>query len=280
MTFKLSENECLVRQSRADRLRLAGRLFHDCRVPLLSAVLAASFAWGALVPALWSLLGLRLEALAGHGQAVAVLGSVQALVLRLALFWLAAGALASFLLLSLNNLIAHGLDGDTPKSWEEAVLILRAPWSRKNRRELAVWLFLYAAWGAASALASLAPYLGLALALAGTLIFALLHNCAMWGLVYAEDEGLWTALSLPFRAAVYSRVLWRKTLALGLMLCFPGLAVMTAALTPLWTGFFLSGLVFLLGAALLATALAFFSCYFALVYRQALANHRQRLIKR
>jgi hypothetical protein len=206
------------------------------------------------------------------------MGSVSALVVRLSLFFMGGAALGSFLLLSLNNLLNHCLEDEAPGGWAEAVLLLLAPWGRWRGlwAPLGVWLGLAAAWGSALALASLAPYAGLVPALAGTVIFALLHNCAIWHLIHLEHEepGLWAAVALPFRVLGHSDVLWRKTLGLGIVICLPGLAVMATALSPLWTGFFLSGLVFLLGAALLVPGLTFFGCYFALAYKQALANYR------
>jgi hypothetical protein len=218
-----------------------------------------------------------LKALAGYGFALAVLGSAPALVVRLSLFFLGAGVLASFLLLSLNNLLDHCLEGEAPGGWA-AVLLLLAPWSRWRGllTPLGVWLGLAAAWGAALALVSLLPYAGVIMVLAGTAVFALLHNCAIWHLIHLEHEepGLWAAVALPFRILGHSDVLWRKTLALGFLVCLPGLTVMAVALSPLWTGFFLSGLLFLLGAGLLVPGLTFFGCYFALAYKQALANYR------
>jgi len=277
MAHFLSEDEYLVRLSRADRIKLAGRFMRHCHRPLLAAVLAAVAIWGSLVPALWGLLGLHLKALAGYGPTMTIMGSVSALVVRLSLFFLGAGALASFLLLSLNNLLDHCLEGEAPGGWA-AVLLLLAPWSRWRGllAPLGAWLGLVAAWGAALALVSLLPYMGLIMVLAGTAVFALLHNCAMWHLIHLEHEepGLWAAVALPFRVLGHSYVLWRKTLALGFLVCLPGLAVMAAALLPLWTGFFLSGLVFLLGAGLLVPGLTFFGCYFVLAYKQALANYR------
>ena len=274
----LSEDEYLVRLRRADRIKLAGRFMRHCHRPLLAAVLAAVAIWGALVPVLWSLSGLHLKALAGYGPAVAILGSVPALVVRFSLFFLGATALGSFLLLSFNNLVARCLEGEAPGGWAEAVLLLLAPWGRWRGlwAPLGCWLGLAAAWGAPLALVSLVPYAGLVPVLAGTAVFALLHNCAMWHLIHLEHEepGLWAAVALPFRVLSHSYVLWRQTLGLGVIACLPGLAVMGAALSPLWTGFFLSGLVFLLGAALLVPGLTFFGCYFALAYKQALANYR------
>ena len=275
----MSDDEYLVRLGQADRITLTGRLLRHCHRPILAAVLASAATWGALVPVLWSLSGLNLAALAVPGPA-------PALAVRLSVFFLGAGALGSGLLLSLNHLIDRCLEGEAPDGWEETVVLLLAPWSRGLRllAPLGVWLVLAAAWGAAlglawgaaQGLASPPPYAGLVPVLAGALVFAPLHNCALWNLVHLEHEepGLWAAVALPFRVMGHSRVLWRKTLGLGLLVCLPGLGVTAAALSPLWTGFFLSGLVFLLGVALLAPGLTFLGCHFALAYRQALANYR------
>ena len=272
----MDNDDYLVRLGQADRIKLTGLLLRHCHRPLLAAVLAAATAWGALVPVLWSLSGLRL----------AVPGPAPGLAVRLSVFFLGAGALGSVLLLSLNHLIDRCLEGEAPDGWEETVVLLLAPWSPGLLAPLGAWLVLAAAWGlalglawgAVLSLASLPPYAGLVPVLAGALVFAPLHNCAIWSLVRLEHEepGRWAAVALPFRVLGHSRVLWRKTLSLGLLACLPGLGVTAAALSPWLTGFVLSGLVFLLGAALLAPGLAFFGCYFALAYRQALANYRLR----
>jgi hypothetical protein len=276
----LSEDEYLVRLSRADRIRLTRLFLRQCRRPLLAATLGAIVIWAALVPALWSLMGLQFKALGGHGAALAALGSVSSFSVRLAFFFLLSGTVSSIILLSLNNLIDRCQEGDTPDGWEEAVMMLLAPWHRWRLlwAPLAVWLGLAAIYGAALALASLPPYLGVLLALAGTAVFALLYNCVMWHLIHLEHEepGLEAAVTLPFLVLGHSDILWRKTLTLGLAVCLPGLVMMAVALSPLWTGFFWSGLVFLSGMALLTPGLTFFGCYFALAYKQALANHRLR----
>jgi len=276
-----SEDEDMVRLGRADRIQLTRRLLVHCPALLLSAVFISAVAWGVLVPALWGLLGLKLKALAGYHLAVPLLGSVPALTFRLALFFAGVAALAALVLLGLNNLIADCLEGEAPGDWAEAVLVFLAPWGRWAGISwpLALWLGLAAVWGATLALASLAPYAGLVPVLAGAVVFALLHNCAMWQLVRPEQEepGLWAALALPFRVLGHSDVLWRQTFSLGLVLALPSLAAWGAALSPLVRPGWWTGLLFFLGAALLVPALTFFLCYFALTYKQALANYRLRV---
>jgi hypothetical protein len=279
-THFLSEDEYLVRLSWSARMKLTRQLLTAHGGPLLAAVLAATVAWGVIVSSLWSLAGVPLKALIGYQAAVAEVGSVEALAGRLALFSLLAGAVSSVVLLSLNNLLDHYWEGDGPATVEEAAEALLAPWARLRHiwGALAAWSLLGAAWGAALALASLPPFLGVLPVLAGVPLFLLLQNCAMWYLLHQEQEepGLWAAVALPCRLLAHSEVLWRKTLTTGLAACLPGLALTGAALSPLPSGPGWTLGLFLTGAALLTGGLTFLSCFFALNYRQALANYRLR----
>ena len=283
----LADDEYLVRLGWADRVRLTRLLLTACGWPLAAAVLAAVLAWGVLIASLWHLAGTSLKALTGYPAAVAAVGSAGALAGRLAFFALEATVVSSIILLSLNALIAHCLEGDAPRTLEGAIEYLLGPWSgwRALWGPLAAWALIGAAWGAALGLISLLPWLGLLPVAVGVSLFALLHNGALWHLTQLEhhphleheEPGLWTAVARPFQLLRHSEILWRKTLAAGLASVLPGLLMTGAALSPVvkigpgW-----SLLLFGLGLAVLVAGLTFFSCFFALNYRQALANYRLR----